>query len=895
MTIRKRKTLALLAGVLAISGTLHSQEREPAIHPLLREVLERPEAPLSPVLRSPLGGGQGRQRLGGQEALSLHLRTTASRESLETMGVHVRSMRGGRATVTLLPAVLPALVARPDTLSVSLPRPLKASLNKSVPDTGITTLRSQSGGVFSGAAGAGAIVAVVDSGIDVDHPNFKDAGGNTRILYLWDQENAPNGAGGVPAPYNYGTEWTAADIDAGLSTEHDEVSQFGHGTHVTGIAAGNGAAADENGIPYSHVGVAPASPIIFVKVGFGEGFTDHLIDALNYIFAKADALGMPCVVNLSLGTTLGARDGTDPMEEEIDDLVTAQTGRAVVVAAGNEREAAAHAQVKAQQGVGLSKPSFSVPAYNATPGLGNDFVAISGYYGASDSIGVGLVSPNEELYFCNLTATGCCSNPINGPDGTVQICNAQVSNLGQSTTAREIYIQIWDGVANKPPAAGTWNISVSGNSIGGTGEVDFWMASRLGNAEAKFTNWVRQEETLIIPATSHEAIAVGAHVTRRCWEDYNGASHTYSSNPTIGDIAPFSSAGPTRDGRPKPELAAPGMGVISALADEVKAGLIANGYGSMVVNDHYSLLQGTSMAAPHVTGAVALLLEQDPSRTVSELRSLLANGARDDAYTKQYDGVFGWFNFSFGSGKLDLGSWAWGDPFETNDTVTQARATLSGQVREGFIGRADDSDYFALEGVVVGDTIEASLTSLPADYKLRLRGPGLSSPCTTGGVSTKATSDNPGTSDESLVYTAANSLTLARWLLVTSSAGAYEAADSYQLKAVLKRPETASLHTTKDTAQPLPALVEMKVAGAISNGVEPDYYSLSVPTTKTLVLTASGRVVTIKDGNGATVASGFGSVSYQTPPGNFFTTKRTYYALVPSLQLGSYVLTLKIQ
>jgi hypothetical protein len=365
--------------------------------------------------------------------------------------------------VTVLPEAFPALASHPGVDSILLPQRVYPALQKSLPDTGIPPLRTLSNGSFTGATGAGVVIGVIDSGLDIDHPNFKDAQGNTRIAFLLDQTNG-------------NSECTAATVDAGQCTQQDESGQIGHGTHVTGIAAGNGAAPDENGVSWSHVGVAPESTIVFVKT---THYSDAVVDGLEYIFAKADELGMPAVVNLSIELPVGAHDGTSLMEEAIDDLATEKPGRAVVVAAGNMREQAIHAEAKAQQGVQVAGPSFLVSSYIPNAGANNDFLWISGYYAGSDNITVELISPSGKSYVQTLQNTSCL--PVDhGDDGSVLLCNVEKSKIGEGTSAREIYIILGDGDAGKPPKKGTWKINLLGNTIAGKGEVDFWMASNLG-------------------------------------------------------------------------------------------------------------------------------------------------------------------------------------------------------------------------------------------------------------------------------------------------------------------------------------------------------------------------------------------------------------------------------
>src|SRR5690606_39080521 len=105
----------------------------------------------------------------------------------------------------------------------------------------------------------------------------------------------------------------------------------GHGTHVTATAAGGGR------VNANMSGVAPEAEIIFVKgIRNAEslgGFSDaDVVNGIQYIFEKADELGLPAVVNLSLGAVSGPLDGSTLYEQVISDLTG--PGRIVVAAAG---------------------------------------------------------------------------------------------------------------------------------------------------------------------------------------------------------------------------------------------------------------------------------------------------------------------------------------------------------------------------------------------------------------------------------------------------------------------------------------------------------------------------------------------------------------------------------
>ncbi|HJX30100.1 MAG TPA: hypothetical protein VJ885_19520, partial [Thermoanaerobaculia bacterium] len=213
-----RRTLAALLLLATASGAA-AQEPRPQIHPLLKRLVRTPSAGVPAILRGPAAGRHTARRFQGKEALDLFLRTTATRAELEALGIKVRTLREGRATVTVPVSALPALAMRPDVQTITLPVPLRPQLDKSVKDTGATWIRSQSAGTFTGRTGAGVVVGVVDSGIDYDHPDFVDASGNTRIVALWDQQSS---AGPAPAAYGYGTECTSTEISTGTCAKEDD-------------------------------------------------------------------------------------------------------------------------------------------------------------------------------------------------------------------------------------------------------------------------------------------------------------------------------------------------------------------------------------------------------------------------------------------------------------------------------------------------------------------------------------------------------------------------------------------------------------------------------------------------------------------------------------------------
>jgi subtilisin family serine protease len=176
--------------------------------------------------------------------------------------------------------------------------------------------------------GKGVVVGILDSGIYFEHDDFKNADGTTRIRYIWDQnENTPSNP---PAPYNFGQEWTWQDINNGACNHVEPANQYGHGTTVAGAACGNGLATGTN------TGVAPDCDIIAVAVDYYDNnFLSNTVDAVDYVFKKADALGKPCVINTSYGSYYGSHDAKDFASQLIDALIEERAGRVLVASCGN--------------------------------------------------------------------------------------------------------------------------------------------------------------------------------------------------------------------------------------------------------------------------------------------------------------------------------------------------------------------------------------------------------------------------------------------------------------------------------------------------------------------------------------------------------------------------------
>jgi minor extracellular serine protease Vpr len=633
-----RRTVTLLAAVtlscFALAGSL-TERQKARIHPdflqlfltsPVQKILPRPGATAVP----------GNIDEGGEDVFDAII-YTSDPASVRAQGVWVNSVLPRFVTARLSAGQILKLAAC-DAVQYVAPAKIVCSTNDvSVPATGATLLHE---GFLNSTpvSGVGSIVLIYDTGIDWKHADFRMPGDSTktRILAMWDQTLSPQLPGeSNPSGFNYGVEYTQPQINSELGTSPPGIVREqdinGHGTHVAGTAVGNGLAAGGK-----FAGMAPQADLIIVKGGNGTFSTVRMIDGLTYAANKSAAFGEPVVVNWSIGGQSGPHDGSNPEEQAVDAFVTTP-GRVVCIAAGNDGGRAIHCSGQA----GNAFVPLNVPVYTPNPGTGNDKFVFDIWFAQNPTVSAVVRSPNGDSASAPFSTISTLGFGQTGIDGFILLENNPQGFSGGG--GRQIELTVRDDGGTEP-AAGMWVLEIR-NADSQPASYDGWVVSgTVGSSSVSAVNG-DDSKTVNTPGTSQGGITVGAYVTKWSWPSYTGVQPMYGLTDRTDDIATFSSIGPTADGRVKPDLAAPGQGIVSSLSSDMDTtGEAARIYPGQ----KYWLIQGTSMATPHVTGAAALMLSAFPALTAAEIKGLLMSSADEDTFTGSTP------NTIWGSGKLDV-------------------------------------------------------------------------------------------------------------------------------------------------------------------------------------------------------------------------------------------------
>lgn len=549
-----------------------------------------------------------------------------SLEGLADLGIRVEELIAGYAILTVPETQMESLAQIEQIEYVEKPKRLFFSdlqgLNASCLAPGSA--------LYNNLTGKGVLVAIIDSGISYWNDDFRKPDGTTRIRFLWDQVlNREFSAEEINAALAAGSRQAAQQIVPSIDTS-------GHGTAVAGIAAGNGGT---RGAAYA--GVARESELLIVRLGMprADSFprTTELMRALTYVVNKARELAMPLAVNLSFGNTYGAHNGSSLLERFLNNV--SEIGRTVIcVGSGNEGASGGHvggslradrtaggyvggglrtdAALGRRTGSGLLIDTRMTNAVNTGDTTVTEQGAIVemavGAYETglnvqlwkeyADRYAVTVVSPSGETFLADTDRPG-----------------KQIYRLGETEilfyngepapymTGQELYFDFLPVAGSRYLEQGVWTFRLRPLRVV-TGNYTFYLPSAaVRNADTRFVR-PTPDVTLTIPSTAAGVITVGAYdPVYEAYADFSGRGYLYQEQVNSR----------TSDAYVKPDLAAPGVGVIAPDRD-----------------GGYTAVAGTSFAAPFVTGAAALLMQwgivlgNDPYLYGEKVKAYLRKGAK---------------------------------------------------------------------------------------------------------------------------------------------------------------------------------------------------------------------------------------------------------------------------
>ena len=516
--------------------------------------------------------------------------------------------------------------AHPELL-IEVAPPLRPKLDLAIPYIAADRVRLDGAGPGGvDLDGSGVYVGIVDTGLDVTHADFRGPDGKTRVAWLLDFSMKPRAGNARDEKYGarvFERAELQAFLDAKVSDGRPD-DPDGHGTHVAGIAAGNG------GLDKTYVGVAPRAELVIVRATRDESGSIDESDAIAgtaFVFDMAAADKVPAVVNLSLGSQFGPHDGTSTFERSLAQLAKGP-GRAVVVAASNEGGTPIHTSLRVSPGA-----KFTIP------------IRMDGADGKG-----GAYHAAQVFLWLNLRDDGDVKIGISGPDGEKWL-EGVAKGEGLEARPNGLLVQVIndsdDGKVIPRDTHGAIVTFRGALPVGdyklvleGNGAIEAWLQG-VGEASdgvgaAYFPQGGQIEGTIGVPASSEALIAVGCVGVRRSYKKGPLKEFLTSAVPP-GTRCYYSSAGPSANGAMRPDVLAPGYFVISALAHKANERIPLGEFTLDQVVDvthEHAALSGTSMSTPFVTGAVAILLQKDPTLAQEDVRALLQAGARglaDDA------------------------------------------------------------------------------------------------------------------------------------------------------------------------------------------------------------------------------------------------------------------------
>jgi minor extracellular serine protease Vpr len=489
---------------------------------------------------------------------------------------------------------------------IQSPRKATASMTEARKVTGVDKIQSGEG-LDTPYTGKGVIVGVIDQGFEFRHLAFLDSDNKSRVIALWNRKG-----------YSAGED---SDPTTTIPSAGDGFDSYGHATHVTNIAAGS--KVKEN----DYYGMAPDADIVMIPSEFVE---TEVVEDVKYISDLAKQRGEPWVINMSFGTQVGSHDGKNYFCQALDDILADGCGHQIVAAAGND-------------GYFVQHTSYTLKSDKDTVRL----MIESGGSGALVDI---WGQSTDSLKHLKVTPYIYSSDGKAYQDSTFWSHYMNTASIAPYNKKEEYEIGVSPSVLSGGLKLG---VEISGDA--GT-SFHAWTNQGYGNiVDGPDDTYLKGNQDYCVEALAASAnndVTVGAFVSSDSYTNYRGTTVNGGCG-ALGDMAVFSSMGPSLCDSLKPTIAAPGSVIKSAVS---KYGASFSKDGSDVVQDisrgikhfYYSAMSGTSMATPAVTGIIALWLQANPKLTYSQILNIIKTTATKDDFTGQEE-----WNARWGYGKIN--------------------------------------------------------------------------------------------------------------------------------------------------------------------------------------------------------------------------------------------------
>lgn len=498
-----------------------------------------------------------------------------------------------------------------------------AALNGGVLKVDATVEKSLDG------VGENVLVGIIDvGGLDFSHSDFLDDQGHSRVIAIWDQGgdafDPPELSvveGKAVKSKSYGSELQATDIALALKqakiarlSPHDLAPQSqrtrgSHATHVASIAAGRSGVCKRAKI--AGVMIALDNDDLDRRQSFYD--TTRIVDALAYLFdlaarEKFDAIS----VNISLGTNGGPHDASEFLSRWIDTSM-AEPGRAVCVAAGNSGQERSQFDGDLGFWSGRVHASGKIDAAGLRYDLewtvvGNGFEDVSEneleiWYGAEDEFVVELFAPDGER-IGPIAPGERIENRMLADRTFVSIYN-ELSVPKNGDNRISVYLSPYMGQPVVGITAGNWKVRLTGQVVR-NGAFDAWIERDDPARTSDPARWRLPSffgANSFVDRSTLSSLACGPRII--------GVAN-YDEARDLLNIT--SSQGPTRDGRRKPDISAPGTEIVAACGFDPENAWIA--------------MTGTSMASPFVAGVSALMLSLNSKLTAAQISGIIRRTSR---------------------------------------------------------------------------------------------------------------------------------------------------------------------------------------------------------------------------------------------------------------------------